>query len=129
MRNLDESLIGQRVDAYRNLHKGCFSVRQKGLVVGHVSTLLLRNASFYSQPAGRAKVRATGRKNVHAGVRGELVSIDVTNINLDNHIACYYNPYKLDSFVELETGQPVGEVSEVVLMDGRCWVLKVQEAA
>ncbi|SVD12165.1 uncharacterized protein METZ01_LOCUS365019, partial [marine metagenome] len=40
-----------RVEVYRNLHKGCFSVRalngeDKGRVIDHVQSIMLRDATF-----------------------------------------------------------------------------------
>ena len=34
------------VDVYRNLHKGCWSVRQGGKVVAHCDYIVLRDARF-----------------------------------------------------------------------------------
>ena len=66
----------KRVEVYRNLNFGCFSVRalggkHKGLVIDHVIQITLENAEFVVQPAGNRRVRDEKRKNVHAFVRGE----------------------------------------------------------
>lgn len=61
-----------RVDVYWNVHLKMYSIRSKGVVIGHAKAVLVRDAEFVVQPAGNAKVRATGRKVVHAFVRGHL---------------------------------------------------------
>ena len=62
------------VKVYRNLNrKGVwFSVCQDGRVVGHAQGLMLGDAKFHVNEAGRQRVIATGRKNVHAWVWGTL---------------------------------------------------------
>ncbi len=63
------------VDVYRNLHTGGYSVRdvKSRRVIAHVRSIVLMFATFVCRQAGRALVRMTGRKNVHAFVRGLAV--------------------------------------------------------
>lgn len=56
----------RRVKVYRNLTLKCYSVMHHGLVMLHCQAIYLENVRFVVRPAGNAKVRATGRKNVHA---------------------------------------------------------------
>ena len=67
---------GTKVDVYKNLHKDIWSVRNRktGRVITHKKLVHVRDASFVVQPAGRNKVLAEKRKNVHAFVRGQLSS-------------------------------------------------------
>lgn len=62
------------VKVYRNLNrKGVwFSVCQGGRVVGHAQGLMLGDVKFHVNEAGRQRVIATGRKNVHAWATGRL---------------------------------------------------------
>src|SRR5690554_3174807 len=60
------------VDVYWNVHKRLFSIRYRGVVVAHAREVLVRDASYVVQPAGREKVRDSGQKVVHAFVRGHL---------------------------------------------------------
>lgn len=87
---------------YFNLHKKCFSVQQKGLVVAHVNEIFLQNATFKVSEAGRQKVIATKRKNVHAFVVGNVMPDEVTpyadKLALP-WLSVTYNPYKYSSFV------------------------------
>ena len=62
-----------RVQVYYNLHKRCLSIRHRGKVIKHAKSVILRDASFRVQPAGRERVLKQKRKNVHAYVAGELV--------------------------------------------------------
>jgi hypothetical protein len=105
--NSTTHLIGTRVEVYWNLHRDLFSVRalsgpDKGRVVTHTRLIDLGDVTFVVQPAGRARVLAEGRKNVHAFVRGTvLCSLD--GVNAD-YTKVTYNPYKTDSFVARKDG-------------------------
>lgn len=121
------------VFVYRNLHKTSlsggpvYSLRDvaSGLVAVHVPMVWLADVSFVVSAAGRDRVRAEGRKNVHAGVRGVVVAPPVGLVGLLR--SARYNPYVTDCFVDRETGEPlvraafafvgpagVGYVAEVV---------------
>lgn len=95
------------VKVYRNLHKSgvVYSVMQNGLVVGYTPEITLTNAKFIVNAAGREKVRATGRKVVHAFVEGFL-----GDFRLATKRAAKYNPYKFDTFVT-ESGEPLFEAA------------------
>ena len=58
------------VQVYFNFHRRCWSVRQRGLVVGHAKSLVLRDVTWRVQPSGRERVRREGKKNVHAYASG-----------------------------------------------------------
>ena len=92
----------RKIEAYKNLHKDCWSVRQDGLVKFHCHTISMKNCLFVVRPAGRAKVLREKKKNVHAFVRGYLLD-DSTPIA--KHKSCIwenisYNPYKSANFVD-----------------------------
>jgi len=93
-----------KIQVYFNLHKRKLSVRHKGKVIEHASQVLLKNATFHVQPAGREKVLREKRKNVHAYVSGERVCVASFSSKAE-HIA--YNPYKWKTFVNVETEKPV----------------------
>jgi hypothetical protein len=92
-----------RVEIYFNLHKKCLSVRHKGLVVAHAAHVEMDNATFAVSQAGRARVLRENRKNVHAFIRGNLVSFTPlgTDVNNGDTANVTYNPYKYDSFVRI----------------------------
>jgi hypothetical protein len=89
----------QRVEVYRNLHKNCYSVRalsgeNKGRVVNHVQAIILKDATFVVQPAGRDRVLREQRKNVHAFVRGTITDQPVVH-----GLSVRYDPYLNDAFI------------------------------
>ena len=95
-------IIGSRVFVYYNLHKKCFSIRaltgdKKRLVVAHSPYVLLSNALPSVSIAGMQRVRRTKQKNVHAGFKGTLLSLDQQH-SLKG-VSITYNPYLYDSFV------------------------------
>lgn len=108
-------MTGSRVEIYRNLHTGTWSVRdtRTGRVVAHPNRVAVRDAQFVVRPAGRAKVLAEGRKNVHAFVRGTLVVGPVETP--EGAVEAYYNPYRFDRFVDRATEAPLAEAELVVL--------------
>jgi len=69
-----------RVAVYFNLHKRCFSLRAeegelRGIVIGHAELVALDAVTCHVGASGQATVRATGVKNVHAFLRGELIGL------------------------------------------------------
>lgn len=97
------------VEVYRNLHKGCLSVRQRGIVRCHTDRIMLTDVKFKVGKAGQLKVRETGHKNIHATVLG-IVERDwnLSSTLIKNFwTSIYYNPYKCDQFQEVESGMSV----------------------
>ena len=107
----------KRSQVYFNLHKRLFSVQQRGKVCFHSDSVLLRDVRFNVAKAGQRKVRETGRKNVHARVTGIRDSFFIwPNMDqLKDARRATYNPYKHDTFVDVETGEPVLECSVAFL--------------
>lgn len=111
------------VFVYRNLHENAFSVRdvKTGRVLAHADTVLVRNAEFRVGEKGRQRVLQEKRKNVHAGVRGELV-LDFSTIPDQlpaNQIR--YDPYEGPDFVNWK-GKPVKAADMVLLHDGKVFI-------
>ena len=117
-----------RSNVYYNLHKKCYSVREQGLVADHVDSIVLKDCRFNVAPAGQAKVRRTGVKNVHATVSG------IIRFQMEKYFEEYgdfesitYNPFKYDTFVRLlwlyEDSPPVVEpvhgANHVLLLPNR----------
>lgn len=110
-----------KVFVYFNLHKKVFSVKalegdRKGRVVAHREYVMLENVTFKVSEAGRQRVLAERRKNVHAGAVGEWRD-DVAVLKDD--VAVTYNPYKYTTFVNKETEQPVYTARRAVLQNKR----------
>ena len=60
------------VEVYRNLHKKCWSVRQRGKVKLHTDYICLKDVEFKVSQKGRERVLREQRKNVHAFIKGFL---------------------------------------------------------
>ncbi len=87
----------KKVRVYRNLHKKCISVKQKGIVRCHASNVVLRDCKFIVNEAGQARVRREGKKYVHAFIEGYVVEARKANELLDfGWETVYYNPYDTD---------------------------------
>lgn len=110
-----------KVFVYYNLHKHCWSVKalageNKGRVIHHAAVVTLRDVVGKVSEAGRQRVLKEKKKNVHAGIVGTLVSVDIPpplemmNIPMRE---LTYNPYKYRSFVCKHTGEAfdVGSVA------------------
>ena len=104
-----------KVEVYRNLHKKCYSVRYKGKVIKHVDQITLINPKFAVQPAGNAKVRQTGSKNVHAFIRGDWDESYRDFLEFNTPIFITYNPYKHTSFMNKLKNKPIYDASYVLL--------------
>jgi hypothetical protein len=108
-----------KVFVYKNLHRGCFSVKalegdRKGRVIAHVSSIKLTDCQLKVSQAGRARVLRKRQKNVHAGVRGQWNPEEFAVIT-DKMTKVRYNPYEVSTFVEAGTGNPVLTAKEVFI--------------
>lgn len=125
-----EVILGGWSEAYYDLHDGLFSVCQKGLVVLHADNVWLKNCKFAVQPKGLEKVRESGVKNVHAYVRGNLTGFDMElsddpqdYLLSKGYRQAYYNPKKVDSFVDCLSWEPLYEASNVILVDKKIFYI------
>ena len=105
-----------RVKVYRNLTQKCYSVIHKGIVIAHVLTCKLTNATFKVSEAGRQRVIKQKRKNVHAFIEGDWDRSEITGM-FDavrvNRVS--YNPYQAPYF--MDGINPVHKASTVYLTD------------
>lgn len=126
---VDEQLVEPnvpiKVDVYRNLHKGCYSVRSRqpddsyGRVLFHLDRVLVWDAKFVVNEKGRQKVIKTKRKNVHAFVRGTYVTGKEIPRGLDPVGDITYNPYMNDTFVMKKKTDD--------MFDGAVWEAEIVE--
>ncbi|AOQ27922.1 hypothetical protein SEA_POMAR16_90 [Mycobacterium phage Pomar16] len=114
-----------RVFVYKNLHfthregKPWYSVQAlegdfKGRVIHRSGHVLLAHAKGVVRPAGRERVRREGKKNVHAGLVGELISLLPQDF-VGSKIT--YNPYEHDTFVHAFSQAPFRGADRVYLSD------------
>ena len=88
-----------RIRAYYNLHRMCFSVQdyKTGLVIEHTDKLFMTNAMFVVRKSGNERVKKEGKKNVHAFVNG-IRQPKWQNTDHCNNYEVKYNPYTMDFF-------------------------------
>ena len=113
-----------KVYVYYNLHKHKWSIKalegkQKGLVIAHQDVVWLENAKPKVSEAGRQRVLREQRKNVHAGIVGDMVEFKYYKHGGRNKWRdVTYNPYKYKTFVyELDNQPFLG--NDIVLMKDR----------
>ena len=108
-----------KVFVHRNLNKPPYwTVKARhgedaGLVIGYDKTVCLTNVTFVVGEKSRQRVLASGQKNVHAGVVGNIKENCSPNTN--GWIAVTYNPYTNRTFVRVDNGEPIFKASEAVL--------------
>ena len=133
-----DQLQGRRVFVYKNLHEGCWSVkdRQTGHVVAHADQAALSDVDLKVSQAGRRRVLEEQRKNVHAGVEGTLELIGLRGCPSKRYVVrggdgpgespvlVTYNPYKYETFVNKADEKPVLSAERAILdADGKSvWV-------
>lgn len=106
------------VHAYRNLTRGCWSVRRDGRVVAHVPAITLRSCVMKVRAGGRLRVLREGQRNVHAWIEGEIAD----DVRADGMAEIGYNPFMAPTFTVRPGFDPVHEADLVVLgIDGRAW--------
>jgi hypothetical protein len=114
-----------KVFVYRNLHKNCWSIKalegnNKGRVIYHAQSVTLSNCTFKVSKAGRERVLREKRKNVHAGIKGELIRVNIPLSYMPQMTAVTYNPYKYESFVRKNNDfMPVHTASWVYMGEDR----------
>ena len=114
--------VGKKIRAYVNLHKqGWFSIvdMETGLVCGYAQSCLIKDAVFYVSDKGRERVRKSGRKLVHAWVRGIYMGSDIEKEECSN--ALQYNPYYHKGFTD-QNGHVVEFAELALLKDKKVYV-------
>lgn len=113
------------VDIYRNLLRKCVSIRAHGKVVGRYQNVVIRDVEFRVAPAGVARIRRQGQREVVAYARGVLDYTSDTEpaVLPADAQAVHFNPFKHDTFV-LDDGTPV-HAADALIMTSPCgsWVI------
>ncbi|WP_341323407.1 hypothetical protein NSQ62_08005 [Solibacillus sp. FSL H8-0523] len=86
---------GLKVQVYRNLHNGLLSVRQRGLVIGHINSITLLKVKFHIDLKKHANVIQTQSKNVHAVASGYVSAEGIPDSQASQ---VYYNPFTAPYF-------------------------------
>ena len=112
-----------RIRAYYNLHRKCFSVQdyQSGLVIEHTDKLFVTNAMFVVRKSGNERVKQEGKKNVHAFVNGIRSKLKQGMMPEFASYKVRYDPYTMDYFhyERIVNGKPKW------LPVSQCWIGKV----
>jgi hypothetical protein len=117
----DSLFLGKKVMVYYNLHKKTFSVSYDNKVIIHADYVKLGDVEFRVRTGGRDRVRSEKQKNVHAFVIGNLLEYceypceNIPNPPSTNIIT--YNPYKNETFVYKDGGQPIYTAKEVDMIN------------
>jgi len=113
-------LIGRKVFVYYNLHKHTWSIKcwETKLVITHTDRVILSNCQYKVSQAGRSRVNSEQRKNVHAGILGDVVGFYPID-DLEDFAEITYNPYKYKTFVLKGSELPVYRSEGIVYMDNK----------
>ena len=107
----------RNVFVYRNLRTRTWSVKFKNKVISHPTEVIIENVTFFVSQKIRMRVVKNKRKEVHAGVKGNLDnSISKAEIDISKMVEVIYNPYLHSSFVEKESLKAVS-FADFVFMD------------
>lgn len=115
-----ETFAPDRVKVYRNLTYKCWTIcdAKDGKLYCHADSIDLRNCKFRVQPAGRARVLKEKQKNVHAYVVGKFHDINFDKAQYFPYgykfAQAFYNPYKVETFVDFHSGEELKEAARVV---------------
>jgi len=114
-----------RVFVYYNLHKHCYSIKSlegstRGKVIDYRDEVDLINVEFKVSEKGRQRVIKEQKKNVHAGVIGDLVNPMALYKELKQ---VYYNPYTNSTFVEVKTNKPIKKSEYALLKDKKVFAV------
>jgi hypothetical protein len=96
------ALLGLRVRVHKNLHRGDWSVTQKGRVIAHLPELVLADVTFRVSEATRQRVLRKRQRAVHAWAEGTVVDAAP-----DCSVSVTYNPYRCASFTIRHDDSPI----------------------
>src|ERR1017187_2795869 len=96
---------GLRVRVHYNLHRGGFSVVAGNRVAANVADITLTAVTFRVQPAGLARIRREGRREVCPYATGLIEAFQTApDVTAMQKVA--FNPHRTDTFT-LRDGTPV----------------------
>ena len=97
MRTLERTTNG-KFYIYRNLIKGCFSVKHGGKVIAHCDTFTAYKCTAKVNQATRARVVHLKKKFVHAYIVADRVDVDAQVMMVECGCELTYNPYTQEQF-------------------------------
>lgn len=106
---------------YRNLNRGKnFSVKFRGRVIAVLESIRGEGVSFQVSKAGRERVLATGKRNVHAFARCDSWKPGPKLIMTSAMTPVWYNPYKAEQFRAGDID--IHEAAFAYFYEGKCYV-------
>jgi len=126
-----------KVFVYFNLHKKLWSVKalegpQKGRVIARTFHVALRDVQPRVSQAGRERVLREKRKNVHAGLVGQMTDWKLPKYDrLVPETEITYNPYKSGNFYyrqEPDSSYDGSDFAELLVRDGKAKVFAYDSA-
>jgi hypothetical protein len=119
------------VIVHRNLNKPPYwSIKKSngskkiGKVIGYDTSILLKDVRFIVLKGGQERARIEQTKNVHGGAVGKIVDSG-GNYDTSGWTLVTYRPFIDDTFIDVETGEPIYNAKEAVLKNTKeIWVKK-----
>lgn len=106
-------------DVYRCLSRSCWSIRERGRVVGHASAVTLRDVVLVVRPGALARVRLRHVREVCAHARGTVTDVPRS----PGALRLRFDPYAAGRFIA--DGEPITAVDHAWFeTDGTAWILK-----
>jgi hypothetical protein len=104
---------GQRVVVYKNLHRGDWSVRAHGRVIGHVREITLVGAQTHVGCAAQRRIAAGAAREVHAWITGTVCD----SAALTSPTRLTYRPRERATFYVADTGVAVSSAPIVAFTE------------
>lgn len=120
---------GDPVHVYKNLHKDKLSIMsaKTRLVCAYGDSVLISNVRFHVSKSGRNRVLERNVRAVHAWAKGTLLMmnpIPLSEIIYSDYEMVYYNPFKTETFINVESGFEVWEAPAAVVVQHRVLIPK-----
>lgn len=98
------------VHVYYNRTRKLWSIKHKGKVIQHREALALSDCTWVVQPNGNERCRRTGKRDVHAYVKGTLENLFVfEKMEQGLAVPVTYNPFFHTQFMYKHLNSPVGD--------------------
>jgi hypothetical protein len=122
--NNRDPYAGVRVAAYRNLHKGAWSIRpldgpHKGTVVAHAGAVATVDCRMHVNTQQQQRIANGGPRQVHAWIIGTLADVALTSPQ-----RLTYRPHQRAEFFLVDTGEAVWDAHAVVFTTDAAYIDK-----
>jgi hypothetical protein len=112
--------LARTVKVFWNRHTKAWSVMERQRTSYHAARLVLTDALLVVRPKGRERVVRTGKRDIHAYVKGRMT--DWTWNLPGGLVRAHYNPFRCGTFT-LGDGSPVHQArAAFFLPNGELWL-------